>query len=68
MDVFIQYEPLSAGFQAIEDAGLKITGRECRSRRRDRRAGIGGIQTIERYHSVLLENGQRRISPSLSPC
>jgi len=25
------------------------------------------IQTIERYHSVLLENGQRRISPFFIP-
>ena len=31
-------------------------------------AGIGGINTIERYHSVLLQqNGQRRISPFFIP-
>jgi 3-oxoacyl-[acyl-carrier-protein] synthase II len=30
-------------------------------------AGIGGIQTIERYHSVLLQSGQRRISPFFIP-
>ena len=50
MDVFIQYA-LSAGSMAIEDAGLKITEANA-----DRvgvivGAGIGGIQTIERYHS-----------------
>jgi 3-oxoacyl-[acyl-carrier-protein] synthase II len=66
MDVFIQYA-LSAGSMAIEDAGLKITDVNA-----DRvgvivGAGIGGIQTIERYHSVLLENGQRRISPFFIP-
>jgi len=66
MDVFIQYA-LSAGSMAIEDAGLKITEENA-----DRvgvivGAGIGGIQTIERYHSVLLENGQRRISPFFIP-
>jgi 3-oxoacyl-[acyl-carrier-protein] synthase II len=66
MDVFIQYA-LSAGSMAIEDAGLKIIEANA-----DRvgvivGAGIGGIQTIERYHSVLLENGQRRISPFFIP-
>jgi 3-oxoacyl-[acyl-carrier-protein] synthase II len=66
MDVFIQYA-LSAGSMAIEDAELKITDVNA-----DRvgvivGAGIGGIQTIERYHSVLLENGQRRISPFFIP-
>jgi 3-oxoacyl-[acyl-carrier-protein] synthase II len=66
MDVFIQYA-LCAGSMAIEDAGLKITEENA-----DRvgvivGAGIGGIQTIERYHSVLLENGQRRISPFFIP-
>jgi 3-oxoacyl-[acyl-carrier-protein] synthase II len=66
MDVFIQYA-LSAGSMAIEDAGMKITETNA-----DRvgvivGAGIGGIQTIERYHSVLLENGQRRISPFFIP-
>ncbi len=66
MDVFIQYA-LSAGSMAIENAGMKITEANA-----DRvgvivGAGIGGIQTIERYHSVLLENGQRRISPFFIP-
>jgi 3-oxoacyl-[acyl-carrier-protein] synthase II len=66
MDVFIQYA-LSAGSMAIEDAGMKITDANA-----DRvgvivGAGIGGIQTIERYHSVLLQNGQRRISPFFIP-
>jgi len=66
MDVFIQYA-LSAGSMAIENAGMKITEANA-----DRvgvivGAGIGGIQTIERYHSILLENGQRRISPFFIP-
>jgi 3-oxoacyl-[acyl-carrier-protein] synthase II len=66
MDVFIQYA-LGAGTMAVEDAGLKITEENA-----DRvgvvvGAGIGGIKTIERYHSVLLESGQRRISPFFVP-
>ena len=66
MDVFIQYA-LGAGSMAIDDSGLKITEENA-----DRvgvivGAGIGGIHTIERYHSILLQNGQRRISPFFIP-
>ena len=66
MDTFIQYA-LGAGTMAVEHAGLKITEENA-----DRvgvivGAGIGGIKTIERYHSVLLESGQRRISPFFVP-
>jgi 3-oxoacyl-[acyl-carrier-protein] synthase II len=66
MDIFIQYA-LGAGTMAVENAGLKITDANA-----DRvgvivGAGIGGINTIERYHSVLLQNGQRRISPFFIP-
>jgi 3-oxoacyl-[acyl-carrier-protein] synthase II len=66
MDIFIQYA-LGAGTMAVEHAGLKITGENA-----DRvgvivGAGIGGINTIERYHSVLLESGQRRVSPFFVP-
>jgi 3-oxoacyl-[acyl-carrier-protein] synthase II len=66
MDVFIQYA-LGAGTMAVEDARLTINEDNA-----DRigvivGAGIGGINTIERYHSVLLENGHRRISPFFIP-
>jgi len=66
MDIFIQYA-LAAGTMAVEHAGLKISEENA-----DRvgvivGAGIGGINSIERYHSVLLESGQRRISPFFIP-
>jgi len=66
MDVFIQYA-LAAGTMAVDHAGLKISEENA-----DRvgvivGAGIGGINSIERYHSVLLESGQRRISPFFIP-
>jgi 3-oxoacyl-[acyl-carrier-protein] synthase II len=67
MDVFIQYA-LGAGSMAVDDAKLKITEENA-----DRvgvivGAGIGGINTIERYHSILMQqNGQRRISPFFIP-
>jgi 3-oxoacyl-[acyl-carrier-protein] synthase II len=66
MDVFIQYA-LGAGTMAVEHAGLKVSEDNA-----DRvgvivGAGIGGINTMERYHSILLESGQRRISPFFIP-
>ena len=67
MDVFIQYA-LGAGSMAVDNAKLKISEENA-----DRvgvivGAGIGGINTIERYHSILLQqNGQRRISPFFIP-
>jgi 3-oxoacyl-[acyl-carrier-protein] synthase II len=66
MDIFIQYA-LGAGTMAVDHAGLKISEENA-----DRvgvivGAGIGGINSIERYHSVLLESGQRRISPFFIP-
>jgi 3-oxoacyl-[acyl-carrier-protein] synthase II len=52
---------------AVEDAGLKIDEGNA-----DRvgvivGAGIGGLNTIEKYHSLLLESGHRRISPFFIP-
>jgi 3-oxoacyl-[acyl-carrier-protein] synthase II len=66
MDIFIQYA-LGAGTMAVEHAGLQLTDANA-----DRvgvivGAGIGGIHSIERYHSVLLESGQRRVSPFFVP-
>ena len=66
MDVFIQYA-LGAGTMAVGHGGLKVSEDNA-----DRvgvivGAGIGGINTMERYHSILLESGQRRISPFFIP-
>jgi 3-oxoacyl-[acyl-carrier-protein] synthase II len=66
MDIFIQYA-LGAGTMAVEDAGLQVNEDNA-----DRvgvivGAGIGGLNSIERYHSVLLESGHRRVSPFFIP-
>jgi 3-oxoacyl-[acyl-carrier-protein] synthase II len=66
MDLFIQYA-LGAGVMAMQDAGLKVSDENA-----DRvgvivGAGIGGISSIERYHTVLMESGHRRISPFFIP-
>lgn len=66
MELFIQYA-LAASIMAVEDAGLEISRFD-----RDRigvliGSGIGGMAAIERYHSVLLEKGPKRVSPFFIP-
>jgi 3-oxoacyl-[acyl-carrier-protein] synthase II len=66
MDTFIQYA-MAASMLAVEDSRLSITEAD-----RDRigvliGSGIGGMQAIEKYHSILLEKGPKRISPFFIP-
>jgi len=66
MDRFIHFAVAAATF-ALNDSGLKITDSNS-----DRvgvlvGSGMGGLQTIEYYHSVLLEKGPRRITPFFIP-
>ena len=66
MDIFIHYA-LASGMMALKDSGLIIDESNA-----DRvgvlvGAGLGGLSTIERYHSVLLEHGPKKISPFFIP-
>ncbi|MDD3293381.1 MAG: beta-ketoacyl-ACP synthase II [Geobacteraceae bacterium] len=66
MDLFIQYSLAAAQF-AIEDSGLRVTEDNA-----DRvgvlvGAGLGGLPTIEKYHTALQEGGYRKISPFFIP-
>jgi 3-oxoacyl-[acyl-carrier-protein] synthase II len=66
MDIFIQYA-LASGKMAIQDSQLEIDESNA-----DRvgvlvGAGIGGLSTIEKYHSILLEKGPKKISPFFIP-
>jgi len=66
MDLFIQYSLAAAQF-AMEDSGLRITEENA-----DRvgvlvGAGLGGLPTIEKYHSALQEGGYKKISPFFIP-
>ncbi len=66
MDVFIQFA-LASGTQAIQNSQLKIDESNA-----DRvgvlvGAGIGGLSTIEKYHTILLEKGPKKISPFFIP-
>jgi len=66
MDLFIHYA-LAAAHIAVNDAGLDM-GKE-----NPERVGVvvgtglGGLPTIEKYHSVLLERGPGRITPFFIP-
>ncbi len=66
MDIFIQFA-LAAGTMAIKQSGLVIDESTA-----DRvgvlvGSGLGGLQTIEKYHTMLLENGPKKVSPFFVP-
>jgi len=66
MDVFIQYA-LAAGSMALKQSGLVIDESNA-----DRvgvlvGSGLGGLQTIEKYHTMLLQSGPKKISPFFVP-
>lgn len=66
MDRFIHFAVAASAF-ALNDSGLKITDNNA-----DRTgvlvgSGMGGLHTIEYYHSLLLEKGPRRITPFFIP-
>ena len=66
MDLFIHYA-LAAAQIAVKDSGLDMGQEES-----DRvgvvvGTGLGGLPTIEKYHSVLLERGPGRITPFFIP-
>jgi 3-oxoacyl-[acyl-carrier-protein] synthase II len=66
IDLFIQYA-LAATKIAVEDAALDMSQEIA-----DRvgvvvGTGLGGLPTLEKYHSILLERGPGRISPFFIP-
>ncbi len=66
MDPFLHYT-LAAGQMAVQQSGLVI------DESNDERVGVlvgsglGGLETIEKYHTILLEQGTKRISPFFIP-
>jgi 3-oxoacyl-[acyl-carrier-protein] synthase II len=66
IDLFIQFS-LVAAQMAIEDANLEITEKNAERVGTIVGVGLGGLETIERYHSIYLEKGPRRISPYFIP-
>lgn len=66
MDRFIHLA-IAASVMAVSDSGIKITEQNA-----DRvgvlvGSGIGGLHTIEHYHSVILTKGPRKITPFFIP-
>ena len=66
LDPFIQYG-MAAGIEAINDAGLEAEPEDAERIGVAIGSGIGGINTIEDTHSVLLKSGPRRVSPFFVP-
>jgi 3-oxoacyl-[acyl-carrier-protein] synthase II len=66
VDEFIQYG-IAAGKQAMVDSGLEITPENAGRVGVSVGSGIGGLTSIERNHSLLLEGGPRKVSPFFVP-
>lgn len=65
-DYFVQYG-MAAAMEAIQDAALTVNDDNAYRIGLAIGSGIGGLPSIERHHSVLLESGPRRISPFFIP-
>jgi 3-oxoacyl-[acyl-carrier-protein] synthase II len=66
LDVFIQYGIVAAA-KAIEASGLEINDANRHRIGTIIGAGIGGLTTIEEYHTILETKGPRRVSPFFTP-
>ncbi len=66
MDLFIQYG-LAASQEALEDSGLEINDENAERVGVIVGSGLGGLPTIEKYHSALVERGYKKISPFFIP-
>ena len=66
MDQFIHYA-VAASKMALDMSGLKINDANAHKIGVWIGAGIGGLMTIEKYHTMLLEGGPKKISPFFIP-
>lgn len=66
LDLFVQYG-LAAAQMAIQDSGFQVTDENCGRVGVITGCGMGGLPTIEKYHSVVLEKGPKRITPFFIP-
>ncbi len=66
MDLFIQYG-LAAAEMALKDSGLEINDSNAERVGVVVGSGLGGLPAIEKYHSVLLERGYKKITPFFIP-
>lgn len=66
MDLFIHYA-VAAAQLAMDDSGLVIDDANAERVGVLVGAGLGGLPTIEKYHSALMEGGYKKISPFFIP-
>jgi 3-oxoacyl-[acyl-carrier-protein] synthase II len=66
MDMFTQYA-MAASIMALENAHLQITEANAARTGVLIGSGMGGLGTIEHYHSLLQERGHRHVSPFFIP-
>ena len=66
VDLFIQYA-LAAAKIAMDDSGLDMAKEDAERVGVIVGTGLGGLPTLEKYHSILLERGPSRISPFFIP-
>lgn len=66
LDLFIQYA-LAATKIAVEGAKLDMAKEDAERVGVIVGTGLGGLPTLEKYHSILLERGPSRISPFFIP-
>jgi 3-oxoacyl-[acyl-carrier-protein] synthase II len=66
MDIFIHYA-LAATRIALDDAGVEIGEENAGRIGVIVGTGLGGLTSIEKYHTVLLERGPQRITPFFIP-
>jgi 3-oxoacyl-[acyl-carrier-protein] synthase II len=66
LDPFVQYGVATAGM-ALNEAALSIDAANAHRVGVFTGNGIGGLQTIEKYHKISLERGPRKITPFFIP-
>ncbi len=66
MDIFSQYA-VAAGKMLLEHAGLEITEQNAAKIGVMLGVGLGGLSTIEQFHTKLMESGPNKVSPFMIP-
>ena len=66
LDLFVQYG-LAAAQMAMQDSGFVVTDENSGRVGVITGCGMGGLPTIEKYHSVILEKGSKKVTPFFIP-
>ena len=66
MDIFVQYA-VAASKMLLEHAGLEITSENAEKVGIALGVGLGGLNTLEVFHSKLMESGPNKVSPFMIP-